>query len=379
MNFGDLTIYLCNILCIIPPITCRQSKSIKKVHHYWTGSVTVIVLILFCLTTYNRLLKVYNVMDPTISFLDQLSETSFTLTNLLTSVEVTFFSRSFQDFFRKLSYNGSPSNWIDCLNRGKFFMAFNLGLLVTIGLDMTYWSRTVGIGTYILYSLRAFQFYQNGLNIYLLVCFLNCLKLQLKLYKRKLTKYVENSRVIESNLFTPNQNASVEDLNELRKKQCELLNLVPHFNRVFGRNILLIMFNCIVVAILFTSIALVCIMKKMDFQGIQPDTCFYLLCSAWITQSLTFPIMLAYACEAVVTEADKILSLSIDYLNDFPVIPKTSELQIVKEELQMICQQAQAKRPVFSAGGFFVVNYTMLGMMIGSVTSYIIVVLQFVK
>ncbi|KAL3289157.1 hypothetical protein HHI36_003593 [Cryptolaemus montrouzieri] len=89
--------------------------------------------------------------------------------------------------------------------------------------------------------------------------------------------------------------------------------------------------------------------------------------------------MLATACESTVAEAGKTISICLEYQNEIPTLPKTEELQMLKEELQMICHQAQAKKPVFSAAGFFAVDYTMLGMMIGSVTSDIIVVLQFQK
>ncbi|XP_045464431.1 uncharacterized protein LOC123673790 [Harmonia axyridis] len=125
----------------------------------------------------------------------------------------------------------------------------------------------------------------------------------------------------------------------------ELSKLVTQFNEVFGLNILLLIIICII------ELLISCDM---------------------------IPVMLAYACDCVETEASKIIPISLTYLNELPPLPKNSEEIALKEELTTLFEQSSLRPPIFTAAGFFTVNYTMLGFIIGSVTSYIIVTLQLI-
>lgn len=53
------------------------------------------------------------------------------------------------------------------------------------------------------------------------------------------------------------------------------------------------------------------------------------------------------------------------------------ESQQMKKELRMLVQQVMQRDPHLEADGFFEVNYNMLGFVISSFTSYIIVAVQF--
>lgn len=88
--------------------------------------------------------------------------------------------------------------------------------------------------------------------------------------------------------------------------------------------------------------------------------------------------MLAYACDGVAREAKRTPEICYSLLNDIPTIPKTDKDKILKEELLLIAQQATCRSPCISAAGFFVVNNSILGFILASVTSYIIVTIQFV-
>ncbi|KAK9891304.1 hypothetical protein WA026_013611 [Henosepilachna vigintioctopunctata] len=88
------------------------------------------------------------------------------------------------------------------------------------------------------------------------------------------------------------------------------------------------------------------------------------------------PVMLAISCGSAEKEARRIIPLALTYLNKLPTRTKTDEDQLLKEQLYALCKQAQLRSPEFSADGFFTVNRTMVGFIIGSVTSYIIVTLQ---
>ncbi|KAJ8968892.1 hypothetical protein NQ314_002054 [Rhamnusium bicolor] len=64
-------------------------------------------------------------------------------------------------------------------------------------------------------------------------------------------------------------------------------------------------------------------------------------------------------------------------LNDIPTVPKTYHQKVLKEEVQLIAKQSSYRASYISASGFFTVNFGMLGFVFASVTSFIIVVFQF--
>lgn len=53
------------------------------------------------------------------------------------------------------------------------------------------------------------------------------------------------------------------------------------------------------------------------------------------------------------------------------------ESNLLKKELKLLIKQVSHRKPCLNAAGFFVVNFNMLGFVITSFTSYIIVAVQF--
>ncbi|KAG5860915.1 hypothetical protein JTB14_009067 [Gonioctena quinquepunctata] len=57
----------------------------------------------------------------------------------------------------------------------------------------------------------------------------------------------------------------------------------------------------------------------------------------------------------------------------------TQEAGILKEELRNLVHQLSQRTPCLSAAGFFNIDFTMMGFIMSSITSYIIVAIQFIK
>ncbi|KAL3286063.1 hypothetical protein HHI36_000576 [Cryptolaemus montrouzieri] len=91
------------------------------------------------------------------------------------------------------------------------------------------------------------------------------------------------------------------------------------------------------------------------------------------------PVILAWACVSIVEEFKRLISICMSYSNQFPIIPSNSEEREIKEGLAILCHQAETRMPQFSAAGFFPVDYTMLGMIAGNITAYMIVILQLLQ
>ncbi|KAK9869178.1 hypothetical protein WA026_002927 [Henosepilachna vigintioctopunctata] len=91
------------------------------------------------------------------------------------------------------------------------------------------------------------------------------------------------------------------------------------------------------------------------------------------------PILLAHECATVVAEGKKLITTSLSYLNILSMKYKTYEDELVLKCLSILCHQGEMRVPQFTAGGFFKIDYTMLGMIIGCLTTNMMMILQFAQ
>lgn len=89
-----------------------------------------------------------------------------------------------------------------------------------------------------------------------------------------------------------------------------------------------------------------------------------------------FGVILAASCDLATKEAKKTGFLCYKLTQE---ISACSQPQDVKDDLILFAQLATNQAPYFTAAGFFNVDYTMLLSILGSVTAYIVVLIQFNK
>lgn len=61
---------------------------------------------------------------------------------------------------------------------------------------------------------------------------------------------------------------------------------------------------------------------------------------------------------------------------NYPSSPKTTREKIIKEELILLAEHI-SRRKIHVSAGAFIVDYTMLFMIFGSIVTYLVIVLQF--
>lgn len=81
--------------------------------------------------------------------------------------------------------------------------------------------------------------------------------------------------------------------------------------------------------------------------------------------------------EQITKEGEKTTRTCFYLLNKVPFQPKNDDEKLVIDELKLFAFQSYSHIPCLSAGGFFDVNFRVLGLMISSVTSYLMVIIQF--
>lgn len=86
--------------------------------------------------------------------------------------------------------------------------------------------------------------------------------------------------------------------------------------------------------------------------------------------------VIAVTCDMTTKEAQRTAKVCYTLLLDIPAFSNNIQDRILKEELSLFAQHATHQCPYFSAAGFFTVDYSMLFVLLGTVTSYIIVLVQ---
>lgn len=86
---------------------------------------------------------------------------------------------------------------------------------------------------------------------------------------------------------------------------------------------------------------------------------------------------LASTCDATIREAQKTPIITYKLLQTLPLESSDPLERDLREDLLLLSEQTSLRTPSFSAAGFFTVDYTMLFTLLGSVTSYLIVLIQF--
>lgn len=88
-------------------------------------------------------------------------------------------------------------------------------------------------------------------------------------------------------------------------------------------------------------------------------------------------MLIARSCSSTTQEAFQTGVIAHNILLNISVGTDDGFQELVKEELTLIVQQVVQRKAHFSAGGFFPIDFTIVYGLIGAVTSYFIVLLQF--
>ncbi|KAK9881215.1 hypothetical protein WA026_015332 [Henosepilachna vigintioctopunctata] len=165
----------------------------------------------------------------------------------------------------------------------------------------------------------------------------------------------------------------LRDMKKLAISHDEVCNLVNDYNSLFGLNIL-------------ASISSTILMLLFSITGhimidIERKSKMFHMAQGFITilLNVVLPILLAHECATVVAEGKKLITTSLSYLNILSMKYKTYEDELILKFLSILCHQAEMRVPQFTAGGFFKIDYTMLGMIIGCLTTNMMMILQFAQ
>ncbi|KAI4457571.1 invertebrate gustatory receptor [Holotrichia oblita] len=152
--------------------------------------------------------------------------------------------------------------------------------------------------------------------------------------------------------------------------------MVEHFNKIYGWTLLCIHIN--IIASLLVSLDFIIEFKSdtntlKDQYGLE----FILLMSMWSLMALGLGILLASIANSTINEAQNTSNVSYKLLQYVPPSSNNIQDRELREDLLLLSEQSSLRTPCFTAAGFFNVDYTMLFTLLSSITSYLVVLIQF--
>ncbi|KAG5899364.1 hypothetical protein JTB14_036853 [Gonioctena quinquepunctata] len=263
-----------------------------------------------------------------------------------------------------------------------FLIFINILTLGVISLDIWMWLPVVGTDNYKYYFIKRIHYYQVTILMFIWFWLAIEIRSRFKLLNNMLRKSLRLSRnfkifrVYDERIFRKLDVG--KELKEISQPYNSLCDVVDEVNSFFGNVLLFFVMLAISLAVNF-------VVMNMHAPIIE-DTLqrnFFILKlrfvgGMWLTDNLVKISALAAAGEFLAREARNTITICFAIIN---VTEPTEyyDFDVLKKDLRILAQQVAHRNIHLSAGGFFVANFTIMGFVVGSMTTYIIVAIQFLK
>ncbi|XP_015832937.2 putative gustatory receptor 28b [Tribolium castaneum] len=387
--------YLCNFLAVTPPHSLGNTVTPVSLRFKLYTIVHIFIIIaLYAHSSYGRENFIYGSMNMTVAITDKIANFMLTFFNVSLRIILVFSKGKVIKSFFNQGYELSKQEIFNCCSKKSFrmnFAIFNLYMVLLLLFDAYLWISSVGVRMFQYYIGRSFTYYVCNTTIFLIFHsvlpikrFFTSLGIAFDNIMKNLICEIDGRHEFFLAEFksakTPPNKLNCYDLRRVRKNYNSICELVDAFNNIYGLAMLEIIIVVITYVLNLTDLFLVYGMSKSrNIEGVSFGTNLVILCALWITTLLLFTILLAYGCAGATSEAEKIAKICFYWLNEIPTMPVSIKDQTIKEELALLAQQSTSRTPKFSAAGFFPVDFTLLGFIFGSVTSYIIISIQFIE
>ncbi|XP_072385176.1 uncharacterized protein [Diabrotica undecimpunctata] len=260
----------------------------------------------------------------------------------------------------------------------------HLQTLLIIAYDSYSWIVVESLELFLHNIIRNAQYMHTILSLGLLVW----MTMETSARYKKLTERIEDifqvnrSEIITNITYNIQIQANyqlklIQDIRLISRVYNILCNVVDTLNSIFGATIL---FYCLFVVFFVVEYLTLLILFGLSAYHTRAtdETILKWGSYVWIAENCIKIMALASAGENLSREANRTITVCYGIINTLDNNPQYN-VDAIKEELNFLIQQAAHRKPCLSASGFFVANSTMMGFIIGSITSYVIVAVQFLK
>ncbi|KAK9892296.1 hypothetical protein WA026_019100 [Henosepilachna vigintioctopunctata] len=301
-------------------------------------------------------------INPILEILHKINSTGLYISSMAIVLKITFrVTKKYQKFIRTMWKMNEilQTPWMNSNNLVYIFVTYFLCLFISL-VESDYGAYNQDGYLYICsILLELFQSIQGTLYISTSICLVQCLKFQYATIIDKLLKnekmYVNcASKQIVTYIGVDINPKNLEGIIRLHEQICDL---VDDFNSIFGSNFLLVVFDTAMSILLYTSNFAMIILNHTQGELL---TTFQRCIS--IGLSLVLMIALAHECSGTVAKGKLLVAACLSYCNTLSLKQKCYETEQFEKYISILCHQAETRKPHFTAGGFFTIDYTMLTM-----------------
>ncbi|XP_044259377.1 uncharacterized protein LOC123007926 [Tribolium madens] len=357
----------CNILGFLPPHKFgTEALPVSFRFKIYTLCHIFVSILVFFYSSYGRERYLYDSFDPTVAITDKIANVTLSLVNVILRVSFVFFNGKIVKEFLNGVFKLSKIDGFRCFTPRNFnfqLICFNFYMILIIGFDGWVWNSTLGFAIFRYYVGRSVMYYASNTVVFFVFHSASIIK----------------NFFVSLNLLLERRKVDKVELQKIRVYYNEICGLCDTFNKIFGFVILSVIVFTISYILNLSDLLLVYAVKKREIRGFTYGNDLIVLSVLWMLTLLIFSVLLAHECASAVSASENITAICFSYLNKIPAIPKSYEEFCLKEEICLLIQQVATRRPRFSAAGFFPVDFTLLGFILASVTSYVIVSIQFIQ
>ncbi|GJQ69283.1 hypothetical protein Trydic_g6420 [Trypoxylus dichotomus] len=155
-----------------------------------------------------------------------------------------------------------------------------------------------------------------------------------------------------------------------------LNKIIDCINKLYGWTLLCLNIN-IISSLLLSFDFIIEYTSEANVLREKSGMSFIFLMLIWSVFSLILGVLLANLAHSTVLEIQNTSRLSYKLLQYIPCDTSNMMLEEMREDLVLLSEQMSLRTPSFSAAGFFSIDYTMLFTLLSSITSYLVVLIQF--
>ncbi|KAI4457570.1 invertebrate gustatory receptor [Holotrichia oblita] len=386
MKYIEPLFHLTSVFAIIPPFDFGNNKI-----NYGLKYKILRVLVIFYITAgfvYGFIEKAYYLqplIHNTVVVVNYLTFISYFLINILTVLSGNFYNF---DHLKKLletlvgidkilhRYHKGKGTDTTTYIKTELFLGFSI-LFVAIIFDYILWYRATDGALQISAIYENTQRIQTHIMMHLICNFISCIRYRYRDANSLLTEIVTKKETSNFNgkLFL-NKLKQEYNVRDVIKIYIGLNKMIDCINKLYGWTLLCLNIN-IIATLLLSFDFIIEYTSEANTLREKNGISFILLMFVWSLFSLVLGVLLASLAHSTTLVIQSTSHLSYKLLQYLPCDTMNPLMQEMREDLVLLSEQMSSRTPSFSAAGFFDIDYTMLFTLLSSITSYLVVLIQF--
>nr|XP_022912130.1 putative gustatory receptor 28a [Onthophagus taurus] len=372
----------------LTPIVNVTTPKLGKFYKYYASLLLLLILIGAGISFSGRILNVYPIFPVTITLVDGMSLIVLTLTNVVSIYNLSINrvgTNLMVDFFEGMScVDTKLHKYCKKIDLKRYYIELIIGhifIIIFYIYDGYVWIKYLGIYRFKAYICRSIQNYINFITMFMIRYYVLTIKLRfhgLNVYIQEYAKQILSSpvHIVHQHCFDEEFASCKRPISHIYNALCDQINV---FNKLYGLPTLLLSLYFISELLVSLMLSIIYYFQRhQHMDGFHFGVDLFWLCFFWIIKDFVSYLKIIAPCDGTIGEVKQIPIVCYKLLHE---ISDKSTLnyreKCLRSELTLIALQSSTIIPNFSAAGFFNIDFTTFFTLMGFVTSYLVVLIQF--